>query len=83
MTPLTETTLRNALDGAEVVKFHPDRPLFVAWHGGVTFNVYAYDPHGDTPVREVDVFSNSDGEGRPLAREAAKEAVADRLERVD
>lgn len=79
---MAETTLRRALDGAEYVEFHPHRPVFVAWHGGNTYNVYTLAPGDETPVMEVDVFTVSDDLGEPLPLEEAKEKVNDYLARV-
>lgn len=73
---MTETTLRQAIDGAQLIKFHGSRAMFVAWHGGTTFNVYT-DMNGR--VREIDVFSVCDDEGRPVGREAAEEHAEDWL----
>lgn len=82
--PMVETSLRDAVDGAEYVKFHESGLVFVAWHGGTTYNVYTIPPgEQDSPVHEVDVFSVSDEKGRPLDREAAKDRVHEHLGRID
>lgn len=75
---MVETTLRDALDGAKLVKFHDTEPLFVAWFGGVTFNVYSEAPDGQ--IREVDVFSLSDSKGRPVDQDRAEAKAAEILD---
>lgn len=77
---MPETTLRNAIDGARLVEFHPSHAVFVAWHGGTTFNVYTA-VNGN--VREVDVFNVSDEKGRPVDYETAKEHAEEYHERHD
>lgn len=70
---MTLTTLRNAIDKAQYVRFHDTRDVFVAWHGGHTFNVYADYPDG---VEEIDVFTLYGEEGEaPTAAEAEEKAA--------
>ncbi len=78
---MTETTLKNAIDGAHAVVFHEYGfvPLFCVWSGGTTYNIYAQDPDGS--IHEVYVFSVSDDEGRPLDREAAVDRMNEWSER--
>jgi hypothetical protein len=79
---MTETTLQRALDGAHAVVFSDSLPVFVVWSGGTTFNVYSTGPADEPPVREVDVFTVSDGEGGPLSREEAVQHMNDYAERA-
>jgi hypothetical protein len=76
---MVETTLRQALDGARAVEFADGIPVFVAWHGGTTYNVYS--AHGDA-IREVDVFTRDDGKGRPVDPETARAAMREHLDHM-
>lgn len=82
---MTETTLRSALDGARVVEFHPTRDLFVAWSGGITFNVYACGAFGSERgrIQETTCFSLSDDRGRPVDAETAREHAKEWLARSE
>ena len=75
---MVETTIRRAVDGARLVQFHEHRDVFVAWHGGTTFNVYSLE--GEEP-HEIDVFNVSDDYGEPVDRETAKRHATERLNR--
>lgn len=40
---MTQTTLRQTLDGAKLVKYHPELDSVLAvWHGGHTVNFYMH-----------------------------------------
>ncbi len=77
---MTDTTLRQATDGARYVKWADHSPYFVVWSGGTTFNVYHSHIEG---VEEVDVFTVSDAKGRPLDAEEARERVQEHLAEMD
>jgi len=67
---MTVMPLRDAIDGAKYVSYAGDgRPVFVAWHGGTTFNVYA---EVDGGVQETTCFNVSDEKGRPLDQDQAE-----------
>ena len=73
------------MSGAEMVRFAEDRPVFVVWSGGTTFNVYGLDDRLgiESAIREVDVFNVPDAKGRPVDRDTAEEHITDYLERIN
>lgn len=49
------STFEEAMEGSRLQRFAPDLGLFVTWHGGSMFNVWAYVGHDQ--ASEVDVFT--------------------------
>ncbi len=80
---MTQTSLKDAIDGVRAVVFTDDEshhaftPTFVAWHGGTYFNVY-HTHNGN--IHESEGFSVSDDDGEPLDRDAAVGRMQDWLD---
>lgn len=72
-----------ALDGAKLVKVEEspiNNPLIAVWHGGIGVNIYMplYDENG---IQEVDYFSLSNDEGKPVSREEMESHIEDYFKR--